>query len=406
MFSLMKTILEMKSERAKLADEMKSLTEKVAKESRAYTDEEEKRFNELDASIKDLAARITAQERAEKAAGFTDNPPAPAPEDTKKTQLFNVVKKNGTIALELNNAAVTTAADGGLTHSAQGAFIAPEQFVNELEREVAKEAVVYARVTKIPVTGAGSLGLPYEAADISDADWTAEVPDSEITEDKSWKFGKRSLAPTDLTKLIKISKKLLATSALPIDTMARDRIAEKFTAAYENAIVNGKGTDGQPLGLFVASDNGIPASRDVETATALTITGDDIINVYMSLRPAYRRNAVWVMNTSTLKSVMQLKDANGQYLWHESLRVGEPSTLLGLPVLESEYAPEAKAAGDYALLLGDLSHYKWAYWKGLDLTVANEKFAGTNQIGFYGHALADGCPTLPAAFARLKFKSA
>lgn len=399
------TTLEMKSERAKLADEMKTLTEKVAKENRAYSDEEEKRFNELDAKIKNLADRITAQERAEKAAGFTDTPPVAAePADAKKPSLFNVVKRNGTIGLELNNAASSSATDGGLTHTAQGAFIAPEQFVNELEREVAKEAVVYARVTKIPVTGAGSLGLPYEAADLSDADWTAEVPDSEITEDSSWKFGKRSLAPTDLTKLVKISKKLLATSALPIDTMARDRIAEKFVSAYENAIVNGKGEDG-PLGLFVASDNGIPSSRDVETATALTITGDDIINVYMSLRPAYRRNAVWVMNTSTLKDVMKLKDSNGQYLWHESLRVGEPSTLLGLPVLESEYAPTASAAGDYALLLGDLSHYKWAYWKGLDLTVANEKFAGTNQVGFYGHALADGCPTLPAAFARLKYKS-
>lgn len=389
----MKSIVELKSERAKLADEMKALTELVSKEDRAYSDDENKRFEELDAQIKDLSDKITAKEREEKARGFSDDAPNTLEDKNVKPALFDVVKVNGQMGLRLNDTAMTKA-DGG-------AAIAPEQFVADLERDIAKEALVYARVAKIPVTGAGSLGLPYEAADVSDAEWTAEVPDSEITEDTSWKFGKRSLAPTDLTKLIKVSKKLLATSALPIDTLARERIAEKLTAAFENTILNGTGTD-QPLGLFTASDNGIPTSRDTATATAATIAADDIINVYMSLRPVYRRNAVWVMHTSTLKQVMKLKDNDGQYLWHESLRVGEPSTLLGLPVIESEYAPEASATGDYALLLGDLSKYKFAYWKGLDITVANEKFAGTNQVGFYGHTLADGCPTLPNAFARLK----
>ena len=122
----------------------------------------------------------------------------------------------------------------------------------------------------------------------------------------------------------------------------------------------------------------------------------------MSLRPAYRKNAVWIMNTAFLKDIMKLKDKNDQYLWHESLRQGEPSTLLGLPVLESEYAPSTKTGGSYVLALADLSHYKFAYWKGLDVTIANELFAGKNQVGFFGHTLADGMPTLPAAFARLK----
>lgn len=398
-------ILEMKSRRAKLAEEMKALASKVAAENRAYTDEENKRFEELDAEISDLGGKISALEREEKARGLTDRLPAGRSDEDgakAKSGLFNVVRMNGQVSVRLNNESLTV--------TDQGAAIAPEEFVAELEREVAKSAVVYQRVSKIPVTGAGSLGLPYESADVSDAEWTSEVPESEITEDKTWKFGKRSLAPTDLTKLIKISKKLLATSALPIDTMARERIAEKFTAAYENTILNGTGNS-QPLGIFVASDNGIPASRDVECSDSLKISADDVINMYMSLRPAYRKSAVWVLNTAVLKDVMKLTDKNGQYLWHESLRSGEPSTLMGLPVLESEYAPAgsgasgAYAAGDYVAVLGDLSHYKFAYWKGLDITVATEKFAGTNQIGIYGHSLADGQPTLPAAFSRLKIKA-
>lgn len=399
----LKDILTLKTDRANLAEELKNLTETVCKENREYSEEENTRFEDLTTQIDKLSSEITNIERDNIAKGYSTMAPEQTVENNTAKALFNVVNAGGQVSLKLNDTAMTQA-DGG-------AAIAPEQFVTELEKDIAKEAVVYARVKKIPVSGAGSLGLPYESADASDASWTAEVPDSEITEDKTWKFGKRSLTPTDLTKFIKVSKKLLATSAFPIDTLAREKLAEKLTAAFENAIINGTGSDGQPLGLFTASANGINTDRDIEGTASLAISADDVMNMYMGLRPAYRRSAVWVMNTAVLKDVMKLKDSNGQYLWHESLRVGEPSTLMGLPVLESEYAPTgsgsagAYVAGDYVAVLGDLSHYQFAYWKGLDITVANEKFAGTNQVGFYGHTLADGCPTLPNAFTRLKIKA-
>ena len=82
-------------------------------------------------------------------------------------------------------------------------------FLKDLIEIVQKEAQFYALVDKIPVSGAGSLGIPYEDTDASDASWTAEVPENEISADTAWKFGKRELSPTDLTKLILISKKLL-----------------------------------------------------------------------------------------------------------------------------------------------------------------------------------------------------
>ena len=44
-----------------------------------------------------------------------------------------------------------------------GYSIAPEKFVNELQEILQKEAVLYGRVDKIAVSGAGALGLPYEA---------------------------------------------------------------------------------------------------------------------------------------------------------------------------------------------------------------------------------------------------
>lgn len=384
--------------RAKLIAEMREMDELAKKEKRQFTAEETKLFAEKEAEARALSAEIEAEKRKSRLDGFSEETPKTTRADIdnkeeERKEFFSVEKRAGDTTLSVG------------TSGAQGnAFaLAPEQFVEEIIREVEKQALIYGRVRKLAVNGAGSLGVPYEKTDAAAAEWTNEIPNAEIATDKSWAFGKRELSPTDLVKLILVTKKLVATSAFSVDTLAKDKIAEKLTSAFENGILNGTGSS-QPLGVFVASENGINTDRDVTTAAA-AIAADDLVNMKMSLRPEYRAKAVWVMSTEILKDVMKLKATDGRYLWQPAIAQGEPATILGLPVIESEYAPAVKTAGKYVAVLGDFSHYWFAYWKGIDITVLNEKFAGTNQIGFLGHTLADGQPTLPAAFARLKIKT-
>lgn len=382
--------------KAKLIDEMRALSDKAKAEARSFTAEEQKEYDEKAAEVRKLTAEIEQEKREAELNGFSNELPKPNNNEEKRS-FFKVEKRGGNIELRTDMTVGTPASHGG------GYDIAPQKFFEELQEILQKEAVLYSLVDKIPAAGSGSLGLPYEATDATDASWTAEVPDSEISADSAWAFGKRELVPYDLTKLVKVSKKLLAAGAFDIDELAKRKLATKLIQAYEAGITTGDGS-GKPLGIFVASANGIPTTRDVSTSGTGTgvITADDLIDMKMSLRPGYRKNASWIMSTTILKDVMKLKDKNDQYIWQESLRAGEPSTLLGLPVIESEFAPTAKTAGSYLAVLGDMSKYKFAYWKDIEITVANEKFAGTNQVGFYGHTLADGCPCDPAAFARLK----
>lgn len=386
-----------KEERAKLLAEMKEMSEKASGEKRSFTDDEKKVFAEKEELFRSLSAQIEAEEREQKLNGFTGELPKGGEDNPKTAErkgFFRAEKRSGDTFLSLGT--------GDAPGSAYA--LAPEEFVKEILSEVEKEAILYGRVRKISVSGAGSLGVPYEKADASAAEWTNEIPSSEITSDKSLEYGKRELSPTDLVKQFTVTKKLLATSAFPIDTIAKGKIVEKLTEAFENGILNGTG-ENQPLGIFTKSDDGIPASRDVSTVGS-SISADDLVNLKMKLRPAYRNKACWVMSTEILKDIMLLKDQNGRFLWQPALTEGQPSTILGLPVIESEYAPSAKTAGSYVVALGDFSHYWFASWKDMDITVLNEKFAGTNQIGFLGHTLADGQPTLPAAFARLAIKTA
>lgn len=386
-----------KERRAQLIAEMRAINETLIAEKRDFTEDEKKSYSEKEAEVRKLSAEIAAEEREKELNGFVSELPAQENPDQRSTGNDEMAEFRSFLLTgnkETRTALTTT--DNGV--------IAPEKFVKDVIEILEKEATFYGMVDKIPVTGAGSLGIPYEEVDATDADWTDEVPESEMTADSSWKFGKRELVPTDLTKLVKISKKLLKGSAIAIEQLIRNKLVAKVLAAFENGILNGTGTK-QPLGVFTASADGVPTSRDVSTAGS-AIVADDLIKTKMNLRPGYRKNAEWAISTDILLDIMLLKDNDGQYLWKPGLRDGDPDKLLGLPVHESEYAPSAKTAGSYVAVLGNFrKYYKFATWEGFDIQVLNEKFATKNQIGFLVHTLADGQPANAEAFSRLKIKS-
>lgn len=379
-----------KEQRAKLIAELRAMHELAQKENRAFTDDESKAFAEKEAEVRKLSAEIAAEEREAMLKGFTTE--LPKTEGESRGEVSDKMKEFRNYLLNGEKRDISVGSGGGA--------LSPQEFVAEIIKGVENDSPLYGLVRKFPLSEAKSLGAPYEAADASDASWTAEVPVSDITADATLAYSLRELSPNTLVKLIKISDKLVKVSALPIEQIVKEKITEKLVAAFENGITVGTGS-GQPLGVFTASANGVPTSRDVTTAGA-TLASDDLIKTKMSLKPAYRRKARWVMSTDILTDCLLLKDKNDQYLWRPGLRDGDPDTLLGLPVIESAYAPSTKTSGSYIAVLGDFSYYWWAYVDGIEIKNLVELFALKNQLGFKGTAYADGAPVLAEAFSRVK----
>lgn len=379
-----------KEQRAKLVAELRAMHELAQKENRAFTDDESKAFAEKEAEVRKLSQEIAAEEREALIKGFTTE--LPKTEGESRGEVSDKMKEFRNYLLNGEKRDISVGSGGGA--------LSPQEFVAEIIKGVENDSPLYGLVRKFPLSEAKSLGAPYEAADASDASWTAEVPVSDITADATLAYSLRELSPNTLVKLIKISDKLVKVSALPIEQIVKEKITEKLVAAFENGITVGTGS-GQPLGVFTASANGVPTSRDVTTAGA-TLTSDDLIKTKMSLKPAYRRKARWVMSTDILTDCLLLKDKNDQYLWRPGLRDGDPDTLLGLPVIESAYAPSTKTSGSYIAVLGDFSYYWWAYVDGIEIKNLVELFALKNQLGFKGTAYADGAPVLAEAFSRVK----
>jgi len=217
------------------------------------------------------------------------------------------------------------------------------------------------------------------------------------------KFGKRSLTPHPMTGEIVVSRDLMNMAVMSPEMIVQEEMARNAGEVMEDAYLLGHGAS-QPLGLFVASDDGIPTSRDVSTDnTSSAITADGLKNCYWSLKAGHRQNARWMFHRDAMKMISKLKHGDGHYMLQVGLaQDGGFDRLLGLPVAESERVPNTFTSGLYVGLLGDFRHYTIVDGLDMDMQRLDELHARTNQVGFIGRLKTDGAPTLSEAFARVK----
>jgi len=281
-----------------------------------------------------------------------------------------------------------------------GYTVQPEQFVPRLLQAVDDALFIRGLATVMRLENADSLGIPSLDTDPDDADWTVELGTG--NEDSAMRFGKRELKPHPLAKRIKVSKTLLRRSVLPIENIVLERLAYKTGVTEEKAFLTGSGAL-QPLGVFTASADGVPTSRDVSTGnTTTSIAADGLIEAKYFLKAQYWPRAVWMFHRDAVKQIAKLKDGDGQYIWQPGLQAGQPDRLLSFPMRVSEFAPNTFTTGLYVGILGDFAQYWIADALSMELQRLVELYAETNQTGFILRKETDGMPVLSEAFVRVK----
>lgn len=406
-----KDLKELRNKRGKLVSDARALLDKAETEKRSLTAEEQKQWDTMIADQDRIGQDIEREERqieldrkmAEDALRNKDDKRDDKKEGRKSPrgtdeyrQAFDRFLRGGMGALTGEEVrALQADAD-----TSGGYIVTPEQFVNELIKGVDNMVFIRQKATKYQVPSAASLGVPTLDADPDDADWTTELGTG--NEDSTMAFGKRKLEPHPFAKRIKVSNDLIRMATMNPEALVRTRLAYKFAVTEEKGFLTGTGA-GQPLGVFTASASGISTGRDVSTGnTATSITFDGLIESKYSLKGQYWNRADWLFHRDAVKQIAKLKDGDGQYIWRESVRAGEPDTLLGRPLMMSEYAPNTFTTGLYVGLLGDFSNYWIADALDVQIQRLVELYAATNQVGFIGRAAADGMPVLEEAFARVK----
>ena len=211
-------------------------------------------------------------------------------------------------------------------------------------------------------------------------------------------FGQIALSAYKVGTAIKISEELLNDSVFDLPSYIAKEFARRIGTTEEEAFLIGDGK-GKPTGIFAATGG----AENGATTTGATITFDDVIELFYSLKSPYRKKAVWILNEQTVKALRKVKDNNGQYIWSPAVSAGLPDTILNRPYVTSVYAPTI-AAGAKAIAFGDYSYYWVADRQGRSLKRLNELFAMNGQIGFLASQRVDGKLILPEAVKTLTIK--
>lgn len=273
----------------------------------------------------------------------------------------------------------------------EGGYLVPDEYEHTLVQalvQALEEQNIFRQLAHVIHTSSGDRKIPVVASK-GTAQWIDEEAQYPESDDS---FGQVSIGAYKLATMIKISEELLNDSVFDMPSYIATEFARRIGAAEEEAFFTGNGT-GHPLGILAETGG---AQVGVTGAKADAVTFDEVMDLFYSLRSPYRRNAVFIMNDSTVKALRKLKNGNGDYIWQPSVTAATPDAILNRPVYTSGFMPTL-ATGNKTILFGDLGYYWVADREGRSFKRLNELYAPTGQVGFLASQRVDGKLILPEA---------
>lgn len=183
------------------------------------------------------------------------------------------------------------------------------------------------------------------------------------------------------------SQQLLDDSEIDIEKWLTSEIETEFSRQEGIAFLSGDGVN-KPYGVLSHVAGAANAGRHpwgpiatVTSGAAAGFTSDGVVNAVYALPAMYEPNAKFFLNRSSLGAVRKLKDGQGNYIWQPTFVAGQPSTLVGRPVIDVPDMPNV-AAGAIAMLFGDM-HETYLVIDRIGVRVLRDPYTNKPFICFY-----------------------
>jgi len=296
---------------------------------------------------------------------------------------------------------------------ADGGYAVPLQ-IDAIVQETLRDISPIRKIANVVQVGTSNYRRLITLNNIASG-WVSESDTSQQAATGTVKFGTIAPPMGELYANPSATQAMLDDSFFDLEGWLAQEIGREFARAEGAAFVGGSGVN-RPLGFLTS-----PASTLADSARALgtlqyIATGasgafpiqtatvfpqDTIINLIHSLRPAYRQNASFVMNTQTLSAIRRMKDNYGGFSWTPSMVPGQPDMLFGYPVVDCEDMPTI-APGSFPIAFGD---FKAGYIIAdrLDTRILRDPFTNKPFINFYATKRVSGCVANSEAIKLLKF---
>ncbi|MFG6567729.1 phage major capsid protein [Sulfitobacter sp. 1A13679] len=319
--------------------------------------------------------------------------------DAPHKKAFDAYLRNGDDdglrGLELDSKSMSTAVNS------DGGYLVDPQTADRVQSVLNAGASIRAIASVVQVE-ATSYDVLVDHADVG-AGWATESGAQAETDTPQ--IDRITVPLHELSALPKASQRLLDDSAFDIEGWLAGRIADKFARAEAAAFVSGDGID-KPTGFLShpAVDNDVWTWGNlgyVPSGINANPEADAIIELVYALGAAYRKKAVFVMNSKTTAKVRKLKDTDGRFLWSDGLAAGEPARLMGYPVLVAEDMPDP-ATDAMAIAFGDFSA-GYTVAERPDLRILRDPFSAKPHVLFYSTKRVGGDVSDFAAIKLMKF---
>lgn len=306
---------------------------------------------------------------------------------------------DGLRGLVLEGKSLNTAAN------AEGGYLVDPQTSARIQGALTDAASI-RRIANVVTVEAGQYDVLVDHGEVSSG-WTTEA--GPITPSANPAIDRIQIRLHELSAMPRASQRLLEDSAFDVEGWLAERIAQKFARAEAAAFVAGDGAN-RPRGLLahpvVANASAVWGQLGyIPTGAAADFNAarpaDALVDLVYALGAGYRANATFVMNSKTAGAVRKMKDADGRFLWSDSLAAGEPARLMGYPVLVAEDMPDI-AAGSHAIAFGDF-RAGYTIAERPDLRVLRDPFSAKPNVLFYATKRVGGDVTDFRAIKLLRF---
>jgi len=254
---------------------------------------------------------------------------------------------------------------------AQGGYLVPTEFSNEVIRLLRDPAIIRGIARIIPMS-TWKRTFPKQLTNIT-ASWVDEEGVKPKTKPT---FTQLTQTAKKMAVIIKGSDELFRDSAINLQAFLAGLVAEAFALEEERVALVGNTGAGDPfMGVRYAA--GVVAV----TMGAASLVFDDIIDLEAGITGPYRRNGIYVLPYAALTLVMKLKDLQSNYIWHRPVD-GRPGTINGRRYEISDQI--VAVAGKYPILFGDFKRFLYISPRtGLVLKVSQEAYDAADTTNAY-----------------------
>jgi HK97 family phage major capsid protein len=294
-----------------------------------------------------------------------------------------------------------------------GGFLVPEQVMTDLIRKQMTMAVIRSNASVMQI-GRDVVSFPkvnYGTASDDTSGYlysqpmrptaTGEIPSSSTVHAvTSVTWGKVTIPVQTVMASEIVYNDFLEDEMIDVGNFLSDAFGEFYALYEENQFINGTGINA-PMGILTQVDtsNG-PTSVVSGTTSSPYFLYTGIINLEAALPSQYEPNAKFIARKGTYSNIRLVTTATtNEPLWPISSQQGYlgtvPPSLLGYPILKSEFMPLSSTGNANALLLGDLTAYQIVDRVGLSIQRLDELLADQNARKFVARKRFGGQLTKP-----------